>query len=455
MKLSIIIPAYNEANTLPEVIRRSRQVPGEKEILVVDDGSTDGTSEVLAGMDAPDLRTFFHPENRGKGAALRTAFEHVTGDVVVIQDGDLEYQPEEIPRLVELIARGKADVVYGSRFMGVHRVFMFSHFLGNKVVNYFANVLYNTFLTDLMTGHKAFRADMLLEFRHCSNRFGFEPEFTAYVFKRHLRVYEVPVAYEGRTYAEGKKIKWFDGLAALGWLMRARFRTVHVGQETLDAMAGADRFNRWLFERIRDELGDRVLEIGSGVGNLTRHLLSKKLVVATDVDPRHLDRLRSRFVEGERFRIAQLDAGAIDTEALRSFNVDTVIALNVLEHVEEDERALSRVHDLLPPGGRMVLVVPAFPSLYSSLDRALEHHRRYRSDELRRKLERAGFHEVRLRYFNAPGLLGWWLNGVVLRRRMLPSSQLRLFDLLVPIFRLEERLRIPFGLSLIGVGRKA
>jgi len=455
VKLSIVIPVYNEVNTISEVLRRVRSVPGEKEILVVDDGSKDGTAEVLAGLDLPDIRVFFHPVNRGKGASLRTAFEQVTGDVVVIQDGDFEYHPEEIPRLVELIVRGKADVVFGSRLLGRHRVFMFSHYLGNKVVNLFANVLYNTFLTDLMTGHKAFRAAILSEFRHRSDRFGFEPEFTAYVFKRHLRVYEIPIDYEGRTYAEGKKVRWSDGVAALGWLLRSRFRPVHVGQETLDALAGAERLNRWLFEQVAPFLGDRVLEIGSGVGNMTKYLLSKKLVVASDVDPHHLDRLRDRFVQNDRLRVVRLDASDIDVQALRPLEPDTVMGLNVLEHVLDDERAFTRIHELLPPGGRVVILVPAMPSLYCSLDRALQHHRRYGHDELRAKIERAGFRIEHIRFFNAPGILGWWLNGVVLRRKMLPGGQVKLFDLLVPIFRLEQRLALPFGLSLIAVGRKA
>jgi len=454
VKVSIVIPVYNEVNTLPELLRRACSVPLEKEILVVDDGSTDGTADWLRAQDFPGVRPFFNPENRGKGAALRTAFAQVTGDVVVIQDGDLEYSPEEIPRLVELIAEGKADVVYGSRFAGRHRVFMFTHYLGNKVVNLFANLLYNTFLTDLMTGHKAFRADVLAEFRHRSDRFGFEPEFTAYVFKRHLRVYEVPVEYAGRTYAEGKKVRWTDGVAALGWLARERFRPVHAGQATLDTLAGAERVNRWIFDQVKDFLGERVLEIGSGVGSMTKYLLSRKLVVASDVDPRHLDRLRHRFVEGERLRVLHLDAADIDVAALVPFALDTVMGLNVLEHVLDDERALAHLHELLPPGGRIVLLVPALQRLYGSLDAALEHHRRYGREELRQKLDRAGFHVEHLRFFNVPGILGWWLNGKVLRRRVLPGGQVKLFDLLVPIFRLEERLHLPFGLSLIAVGRK-
>jgi len=454
VKLSIVIPAYNEVNTLPEVIRRVMALPVDKEVIVVDDGSKDGTAEILAEMELPHLKTFFHPENQGKGAALRTAFDHVTGEIVVIQDADLEYPPEEVPRLVALVQEGKADVVYGSRFLGRHRVFMFTHYLGNKVVNLFANILYNTVLTDLMTGHKAFRAEFLPEFDFRAKGFGFEPEFTAYVFKRQLRVYEVPVDYEGRTYAEGKKIKWVDGFAALGWLLRARFRPLHVGQETLDALGGADRFNRWLFEQVRDELGDRVLEIGSGVGNMTQFLLSKKLVVASDIDARHLERLRRRFVEGERLRVMHVDAARIDPDALRVHGIDTVLGLNVLEHIEDDEAALARMHALLPPGGRLALLVPAHPALFSSLDRSLDHFRRYSREGLESKLLRAGFKVERLRYFNLPGIVGWWLNGRILKRRALPGNQVRLFDLLVPLFRLERRFGPPFGLSLIAIARK-
>ena len=454
MKVSIVIPVFNEVNTLPELLRRACAVPLDKEIIVVDDGSTDGTAAWLRGVDLPGVRAVFAQVNRGKGAALRAGFAEVTGDVVVIQDGDLEYSPEEIPRLVGLIAAGKADVVYGSRFAGPHRVFMLTHALGNKLVNLAANLLYNTFLTDLMTGHKAFRAGILSEFRHRSDRFGFEPEFTAYVFKRHLRVYEVPTEYAGRTYAEGKKVKWTDGLEALWVLLRERFRSAHAGQETLDTLAGADRLNRWIFDQVKDFLGERVLEIGSGVGNMTRFLLSRKLVVASDIDPHHLDRLRRRFVEGDRFRVQRVDAADIDVEALAPFALDTVMGLNVLEHVGDDETALAHVHEMLPPGGRLVLLVPAHQALYGSLDAALDHHRRYGREELREKLERAGFRIEHLRFFNAPGILGWWLNGKVLRRRVLPGGQVKLFDWLVPIFRLEEHLDLPFGLSLITVGRK-
>ncbi len=454
MKVSIVIPVFNEVNTLPEVLRRVRALPLDKEIIVVDDGSTDGTAEWLRGAELPGVRAILQPLNRGKGAALRRGFAEVRGDVVVIQDGDLEYSPEEIPRLVELIAEGKADVVYGSRFAARHRVFMFTHYLGNKLVNFAANLLYNTFLSDLMTGHKAFRAKILSEFSHRSDRFGFEPEFTAYVFKRHLRVYEIPIDYAGRTYAEGKKVTWSDGIEALGILLRERFRPVHAGQETLDTLAGADRLNRWLFDQVKDFLGDRVLEIGSGVGSMTKFLLSRKLVVASDIDPLHLDRLRHRFVQGECFRVMRVDAADIDVEALAPCELDTVMGLNVLEHVGDDQRALAHMSELLPPGGRVVLLVPALPSLYGSLDAALDHHRRYRREELREKLERAGFRVEHLRFFNVPGILGWWLNGKVLRRRVLPGGQVKLFDLLVPIFRLEERLDLPFGLSLIAVGRK-
>ncbi|MFQ5458795.1 MAG: class I SAM-dependent methyltransferase, partial [Myxococcota bacterium] len=229
---------------------------------------------------------------------------------------------------------------------------------------------------------------------------------------------------------------------------------VHVGQETLDTLGAAQRLNRWLFEQIREGLGDRVLEIGSGVGNMTQFLLSKKLVVASDIDARHLERLRRRFVEGERLRVMHVDAARIDPDQLRPLGIDTVMGLNVLEHVEDDGAALARMHALLPPEGRLALLVPALPSLFSSLDRSLDHHRRYSRKDLEAKLQRAGFQVESLRYFNVPGILGWWLNGRILKRRALPGNQVRLFDLLVPLFRLEQRFGPPFGLSLIAIARK-
>jgi glycosyltransferase involved in cell wall biosynthesis len=221
--LSVVMPVYNERTTVEEIIRRVLAVPMRVQLIVVDDGSSDGTGEILDRLQTELGFTLLRQTNAGKGAALRRGFAAVTGDMVVIQDADLEYSPEEYPELVELICKGHADVVFGSRFLGRHRVFMFTHYLGNRVVTLATNVLYNTMLTDMETCYKVMRADVLRSFTVESNGFGIEPELTAKIFKRGYRVYEIPITYAGRGYDEGKKITWRAGFEALWVLIKYRF----------------------------------------------------------------------------------------------------------------------------------------------------------------------------------------------------------------------------------------
>jgi glycosyltransferase involved in cell wall biosynthesis len=222
--LSVVMPAFNEAATIEEIVRRVTALPLRTQLIVVDDASTDGTRESLQRLQ-PDLgfTLLLQPHNQGKGAALRRGFEAVRGDLVVIQDADLEYSPEELPMLIELICQGRADVVYGSRFLGRHRVFLFSHYLGNRLLTLITNILYNTMLTDMETCYKVMRAEVLRSMKLQSDGFGIEPELTAKIFKRGYRVYEVPITYDGRGYDEGKKIGWRDGVVALWVLLRYRF----------------------------------------------------------------------------------------------------------------------------------------------------------------------------------------------------------------------------------------
>jgi glycosyltransferase involved in cell wall biosynthesis len=216
MKLSVVMPVYNEERTILRVLEKVRAAPFDKEILVVDDGSTDGTPRALAGVRWPEITVLRHDRNRGKGAALRTGFGRVTGDVVLVQDADLEYDPADYPRLLKPILDDQADVVYGSRFGGeTHRVLLFWHYAGNRFLTTLSNMLTNLNLSDMETGYKAFRASLLGRLRLKSNRFGFEPEFTAKTARLKCRIYEVPISYHGRTYAEGKKIGWRDGVVAL------------------------------------------------------------------------------------------------------------------------------------------------------------------------------------------------------------------------------------------------
>jgi len=226
MKLSVIIPVFNERNSIQKIIERVKNVNIEKEIILIDDFSDDGTREIIKNdINSGEIIKLYHDKNLGKGAALRTGIVHVSGDVVIIQDADLEYDPNDYASLIDPITRGDADVVYGSRLSGgaPQRVYMFWHLMGNKFLSFITNLLYNTTLTDMETGYKVFKTEVIKGLDLKSNRFEIEPEITAKIFKRKYRVYELPISYYGRTYEEGKKITWKDGFMALWTILKYRF----------------------------------------------------------------------------------------------------------------------------------------------------------------------------------------------------------------------------------------
>jgi len=224
MRLSIIIPVYNEKKTIKDLIEKISLIDIPKEIIIVDDYSSDGTREILAEIESDEVKVFYHERNMGKGAAVRSALKHVAGDIVIIQDADLEYDPRDYPALMKPIVEGRADVVYGSRFLGgPHRVLFFWHYVGNRIITTFSNMLSNLNLTDMETGYKAFKREVIQGLNLKANRFGFEPEVTMKLAKAKYRIYEVPISYWGRDYSEGKKITWKDGIAALFHIIRFRF----------------------------------------------------------------------------------------------------------------------------------------------------------------------------------------------------------------------------------------
>ena len=223
MKLSIIIPVFNEVNTIANIIERVQSADYDKEIIVVDDASTDGTKDVLQKLSQqPKIKVFYHEKNRGKGAAIRTAIKNITGNITIIQDADLEYDPVDYTILLKPILDGRADVVYGSRFQGgPHRVLFFWHYLGNKFLTLLSNMMTNLNLTDMETGYKAFKSNVIKNISLSSDRFGFEPEVTAKIaHNNNYKIYEVPISYSGRDYSEGKKIDWKDGVAAIYFILK-------------------------------------------------------------------------------------------------------------------------------------------------------------------------------------------------------------------------------------------
>jgi glycosyltransferase involved in cell wall biosynthesis len=224
-KLSVIVPVFNERNTVAEIVRQMRAVelPVEREIVIVDDGSGDGTRDVLSQLADSTVHVVLHPHNRGKGAAVRTGLAQVTGDLVLIQDADLEYDPDDWPKLLAPILKGRAEVVYGSRFTGERRNMLFLHWIGNRFLSLLTNVLYNTTLSDMETCYKLFDRELIDSIDLRSERFDFEPEITAKILRRGIRIYEVPISYSGREFDEGKKITWQDGVVAVKTLIKYRF----------------------------------------------------------------------------------------------------------------------------------------------------------------------------------------------------------------------------------------
>ncbi len=465
--LSVLIPLYNEEEFIQPLLERVIHAPYpegmEYEIIIVNDCSTDGSSEAVQDFmrthDAP-IRLVHQDRNQGKGAAIRRAIQMASGEFCLIQDADLEYDPQEYPKLLGPLLAGNADVVYGSRFLisGERRVLYFWHSLANQILTLVCNIAADLNLTDMETCYKAFRTSLIKTIPIRSNRFGIEPEITIKLARRQARIYETPISYHGRTYEDGKKIGLKDAFDAFWVMLKYRFANdlySDVGLEILDALSFAPKFNDWMADTIEPYLGKRVLEIGAGTGNLTRPLARRReYYAATDLAAEHLEALRNRFGHRPNLVVRRCDVEV--SRDLEPFlgQVDTVVCLNVLEHVANADTAAENLYRVLEPGGRAVVLVPQGQEIFGALDVALGHHLRYSQAQLRERLERAGFHVEQIMEFNRVSRPGWYLTGKVLKRSRLARFPLRCFNSLVWLWRkIDAKLPWP-AVSIIAIARK-
>jgi glycosyltransferase involved in cell wall biosynthesis len=468
MLLSILIPVYNERTVVERSVALVLAAPlpenMDRELVIVDDCSTDGTSDVLDRMATaePRIRLFRQTVNQGKGAAVRRAIQEALGDFCLVQDADLEYDPSEYAKLLRPLLDGHADAVFGSRYLAGEqtRVLPYWHSMINKTLTLVSNMFSNLNVTDMETCYKVFRTDLLKSIPIRSDRFGFEPEITMKVSKRKLRVYEVPISYHGRTYEEGKKIGWKDGMKAFGvvlyfWIIDDLYSETY-GRGLLNSLTGTPQYLSWITRVLRPYLGDTVLEIGAGLGNLSGRLMGKKLMyVAAEKDPLYLHALRNRFLRTPSVTVCELDPEQPSAYAPWTGQFESALCANVLETADDPQAVIQSIAGCLKPHGKLIVLAPQGPALFGSLDRAMGHKRRFSAAELSAILEGAGLKVEQEHQLNKFGALSWWVFGHVLGRSKMSRVALKLWDKTVWFWRRVDGLLPWRGLSLVIVARKS
>jgi glycosyltransferase involved in cell wall biosynthesis len=465
--LSILIPVYNERTvvetSLAQVLGAPLPESMERELIVVDDCSSDGTSDILTGLAAaePRIKLFRHEVNQGKGAAVRTAISKASGDFCIIQDADLEYDPAEYPRLLRPLLDGRADAVFGSRYLVREqaRVLPFWHTMMNRTLTFICNMFCNLTVTDMETCYKVFRTDLLKSIPIRSDRFGIEPELTMKAAKRRLRIYEVPISYHGRTYEEGKKISWRDGVKALGvilkfWVIDDLY-TEPYGKGALINFTRTPAYISWVSGLLRPELGDEILELGAGIGTFTGAFLGRRRrYVAAEYDPLYLHSLRNRFLRTPNVSVADIDPGDASAYGRIQGPFDTTLCLNVLEGARDPATVLAGICSVLGPGGVLCVLVPQHSALFGTVDQALGQRRRFDLDTLQKLLDQAGFRVEKTWQLNKAGVFGWWWHSRVAGSRRIPKLSLKIFDKTIWLWRLVDKILPWGGLSLLLVARR-
>jgi len=464
-KLSVLVPVRNQHYALRRLVERvlASPVGMDVELLIVDDGSNDWTVRKIVELSEkhPQIRAIFHPEPRGQGAAIRTAIENMTGDLAVIQEPDPAYDPAEYPELLAPILQNRADVVFGSRLAsGGHRqVFSLGRVAGISFRTWIVNLLFNIRLSDTETACKAFRSEILKQTVLHSRGPAILTELSVRMAQWGVRLVEIPISYMQPVLHPAPSLGWSERLERMWTPIRTRFFrrrfTTHEGYCTLVAHERATRFNRWLFSRLRPYVGKRVLEAGSGIGTLTASLLDRPLLVGLDYDEFYVRLVALRFGLLENFRAEHFDLTDLSSyDRLVEEGFDTVICINVLEHLRNDLGVLHKFHEILVPGGNLILLVPHSMFLMSPMDVALGHFRRYEADQLASLVEKTGFDMVDLHGFNRLGGFAWLIVNRILGRSRHTPAQMRWFDRLMPLVRVCEHL-LPFRhVSLICVARK-